>query len=705
MHKLLVVDDQLENRTIISEALGDIPIEIHQAEDGYQALDLVEKHHYFAILLDIFMPGMNGFDCAEKLSKDKRFSQIPIIFVTASDKSDDYILKSYGLGAVDFISKPIDPYILESKIRVFLNLQTKVSDEKSVICDLREEKNKQELMLNYIADGVIGFDKNNIITYANLAACTLLTAPADEILGNNIKDYVSPQSEAEEWAQSDFVQTYRDGQCNHCDDTYFWRQKTHKFPVQYTQSSIYSDNSIVGGMLVFQDISERKEMEKRLLKIAKYDELTGLANRSLYWEFLQKSIELAKRAEENLYILFLDLDRFKDVNDSLGHDAGDLLLIHVSERLRSTLRSADLISRLGGDEFAIIIQKTESDQAVAQICKKILSTFEKSFEIYGHEAYLGCSIGIARFPTDGEDASCITKSADTAMYSAKASGKNNFKFFQMEMHKKVESQLRLATELRVALTKDEIVPFFQTQVDIKEGRYIGAEALARWISGDESISPGVFIPVAEETGLISSVTQEILQAVGRTSREIDRMLPGVHFRVAVNISSKQVQESNFSRNLLNFFDQNSINPSRIEIEITESSLMNNSSKVVKELLTLRSNDIHISIDDFGTGYSSLAYLKSIPLDTIKIDQSFVKDIGKNKSDEKIIHAIIQLAHSLELKVVAEGVESQEQLNFLTDLDCDIIQGFLFSHPSPKDEFLRELALPFNQTMRRHIIGA
>ncbi|WP_086929683.1 two-component system response regulator [Agarilytica rhodophyticola] len=689
--RCLVVESCGTHRHYFHQILDDFPIDIHEVTNAQQAVEEMPLEKLFAIFIDVEMLNMDGFERAKNIRNNTSFQHIPIFFITPSNFSRSSVNKHYELGRIDFITKPIDAPTLKNKIEILLGMTLSTAIDYKMLADLRKKERSQELMLNYIADGVIGFDLNSKVTYANTAACTLLTISKENILGIDIKDIINPTVSDEVWQNSDFVQTFKEGQCNHCDDTYFWRQKSYRFPVEFTQSSVYSDDEVVGGMLVFQDITERKEMAKELLKIAKYDQLTGLANRTLYWEFLEKAIEVAKRKQENIYVLFIDLDRFKDINDSMGHDAGDILLVQASERLKGVLRSADLVSRVGGDEFAVILHHVESDHFVARVCEKILSEFEHSFKVFNNNTYIGCSIGVSRFPTDGENAGLLTKAADTAMYSAKAAGRNNYKFFQNKMHEHVTRQLLIANELRAALYHHRIIPYFQLKVDINTGFYVGAEALARWVKPDNDlVSPGVFIPVAEETGLINSIGKEILMQVGKIAESSFLAAKNSDFRIAVNISAKQLVEANFSYNILSMFDHNNIDPKHIEFELTETSLMQNSRQVSQELYCLRKAGIHISIDDFGTGYSSLSYIKNLPLDTLKIDQSFVRDIGHDANDEKIVKAIIQLAHSLDLNVIAEGVESKLQLEFLKGLGCDQAQGFLFSKPVPSAQFLSQL---------------
>ena len=682
--KILIVDDHIDNVRLIEFMLDGLPLATDSASNGLEALDKINTQSYALILMDVQMPKMDGFECVAEIRKQKKFQHIPIIFLTAIGNTQRYVGQGYRLGAVDYIIKPVDEEALISKIKIFLELYRRQQETQEALAQVRELQRKYEQILNFTAEGIIGIDMAHSITFANTAACTLLTASQKELIGSSIKDIIAPDTSQEEWSRSDFVQILEDGQCHQQEDRFFWRKGSYQFPVQYTQSSIIENERVLGGVLVFQDISERKNIESRLVSLAKFDQLTGLANRTLYWEFLEKSIEVSKRGNSPLYLIFIDLDQFKEINDSLGHDAGDLLLIQASERLKSSLRSADLIARLGGDEFAVLIQQVNSEDDVGALAGKLIQTFSEPFQLYGEEVYIGCSAGIACCPNDGDDATKLTKAADTAMYNAKQSGRNTFRFFKSDMQVRVRAHLEIASELRQALRNDEIIPYFQPKVDLGNQKYVGAEALARWQHSTKGlVSPGIFIPVAEDSGLITPLGEKMLIAAGLQAKIWQNLMPeDSFFRISVNVAAKQLQNKDFAKNILSIIEKYDLNPSTLELELTETGLMGSGIYLTKALHTLRSEGIQISIDDFGTGYSSLAYLKRLPIDTLKIDQAFVRDIGEDSADESIIKAIIQMSHSLGLKVVAEGVETQEQLSFLEMLGCNYAQGFLFERPQP-----------------------
>ncbi|OUR88951.1 hypothetical protein A9Q81_22725 [Gammaproteobacteria bacterium 42_54_T18] len=669
-------------------ALETLPSAFDRALSGEDAIELAKENEYAAILMDINMPRMNGFECVEKIRNLPFHRLTPIIFITAAGNQEGYIRQGYEVGAIDYLSKPFDEDILLSKLNILLALFNERKSTEEALAQVRFLQRQHEQLLNFTAEGIIGLDVENVITFVNTAACTLLTAKRNDIVGQSIKDFIDPLSNNNDWMASEFVQTFKENQCNQDDNSLFWRNKQAQFPVQYTQSSIIEDDERKGGVIIFQDISERKEIESQLVNLAKFDQLTGLSNRTLYWEFLEKLTANCQRIGDNLCVMFLDLDHFKDINDTLGHDAGDLLLVQASERLKDVLRNADLIARLGGDEFAVVLQQMTSINDAANVAQKIIDVFSQPFYLFGKDAYIGTSIGIASFPEHGTDAITLTKAADTAMYHAKKSGRNNFKFFDNDMHMRIQSHIEVTNELRLAIKGCDILPYYQPIIHIAENRISGFEALARWNHKDKGmISPGVFIPIAEEAGLIEDLGQFMLLKAGQ---QANQWFTGNYsdarnnLTIAINVAAKQIKQKNFSEQILTLLTENKIAVNHIKLELTESALMDDPMDVIRQLNDLRKAGITIAIDDFGTGYSSLSYLKKFPIDYLKIDQSFIRDIGEDTNDEAIIRAIIQMAHSLGQKVIAEGVETQ-QLDFLASSGCDYAQGFLFSKPVPWGE--------------------
>ncbi|MES2932127.1 MAG: EAL domain-containing protein, partial [Pseudomonadota bacterium] len=453
------------------------------------------------------------------------------------------------------------------------------------------------------------------------------------------------------------------------------------FHVEIERKIVRSSEQLIM-VVVIRDITERKEAEQKLVRMAHYDVLTGLPNRALYFEALQKA--LAQAVENNwvIAVLFIDLDRFKNVNDTLGHLIGDELLRQFGKRLVQCLRSRDIVGRLGGDEFALILVMPDGPQDAVVVTNKIRESLYPPFNLKGHEVTLTASIGITIFPDDAGDPETLIKYADTAMYRAKESGRDAYRFFTAAMNDQAVARLDLESALRRALDNDEFVLFYQPKINVISGCMSGAEALLRWNRpGQGLISPAEFIPLLEETGLIVRVGSWVIaKACQQIAQWAAAGLGPIH--VAVNISTKQFFEGDLEFDIRSAVSQHKIEASLLELELTETSFMSNAEEIITALMNLKKIGVRISIDDFGTGYSSLSYLKRFPIDTLKIDIAFIREIITNSDDAAITLAIINMAHSLKLSVIAEGVENAAQLAFLKRHFCDEIQGYYFSRPLP-----------------------
>lgn len=451
------------------------------------------------------------------------------------------------------------------------------------------------------------------------------------------------------------------------------------------------------------DITERQQAEEKIQFLAYYDGLTNLPNRLLFKEHLNQALAYSERHERLMAVMFVDVDRFKQINDTFGHSLGDLLLKGIAERLTYCLRRSDCVSRLqlreteasigrfGGDEFTILIPDIPNERAVAKIAKRLLETVSEQFVLDKQEIIVTSSIGISIYPHDGTNAESLLKHADVAMYAAKEKGRGGYNFFNESMNKRSFDKLTLENHLRKAINRNEFTIYYQPKVEIETRKLIGAEALLRWNHPTKGlIAPAQFIPVAEETGLIKPMGLWGFHAVCKQSMEWQKIgLPPVP--IAVNLSAVQFQQSDLTDKIIQILMDTGMNPKLIEVEITESTIMQNEEDAGKVLMRLKELGISISIDDFGTGYSSLCYLKRFTLDSLKIDRSFIKHLNTDPEDRAITTAIISLARHLGMKVIAEGVEEQEHLKFLTELGCDQAQGYFFSPPLPADEFLEYLS--------------
>jgi diguanylate cyclase (GGDEF)-like protein/PAS domain S-box-containing protein len=451
-----------------------------------------------------------------------------------------------------------------------------------------------------------------------------------------------------------------------------------------------ADGAFKGYRGVGRDVTHQRLAEQQVLKLARYDGLTGLPNRNMFIDELERTLARARRHGERFALFFIDLDRFKNINDSLGHGAGDQLLKVMATRLRELLRESDLVARLGGDEFVVLLDGAVEAAALGQVARKALAAIGEPVAIDARSYQVTGSIGISLYPDDGDDAATLLKNADAAMYLAKDRGKNNYQFYTAQLAAQSAQQFALEADLRAGLPRDELQLHYQPKVRLGDGRLVGMEALLRWMHPQRGLlAPGAFVTLAEDSGLILPIGQWVLRAACRQVRawrDVGLPVP----RIAINLSARQFADDTLVDEVRDALAAQGLEPAALEVEITESVLMADPQAANRTLQGLHALGVHIAIDDFGTGYSSLAYLKRFPAQTVKIDRSFVKGLPLDHDDAAITQAVIAMAHSLGLDVVAEGVETQAQLDFLRQLGCDQAQGYLIGRPMPADQLQQRL---------------
>ncbi|HYD62693.1 MAG TPA: EAL domain-containing protein [Noviherbaspirillum sp.] len=538
------------------------------------------------------------------------------------------------------------------------------------------------------ANAVVITDREGIIEYVNPWFTRITGFAAEEVVGKTPRVLKSGETHPEtykrlwdtilsgkEWT-GELHNTKKNGE-------FYWCLEVI--------SPLKDENgNITHFVAVTEDISERKQTEQTIRHLAFHDPLTGLPNRRLFNDRLHQAAALRHRKENCFALMLLDLDRFKTVNDTLGHDVGDALLKAVAARLLNSTRQGDTLARMGGDEFALIALEITQPEDMARLAEKLLDALSEPFHLFGHELYVTTSIGVTLYPNDAVDAEALIKNADIALYRAKDLGRNNFQFFTSDMNAAMMHRLRLESAMRWAIERNEFMLNYQPQADVVSGRIHGTEALIRWRHPELGmIPPAQFIPLAEETGMIVQIGEWILQTACAQAKAWQ--LAGLPMRVAVNLSARQFHQGDLAETIADILRELDLPPDLLEIELTEGILMEDTSQTAAILNKLHDMGVQISIDDFGTGYSSLSYLKRLPIQILKIDQSFVRDIHTDADDRAIVTAVIALAHSMKLRVVAEGVETPEQLAFLREYACDIMQGYLFSKPVTGDEVLSLLA--------------
>ncbi len=436
---------------------------------------------------------------------------------------------------------------------------------------------------------------------------------------------------------------------------------------------------------------EHKRIQQKLTRLAKYDVLTGMANRALFMDAMSGAIARADRYNWGIAVLFLDLDHFKNVNDSLGHDVGDQLLLSFAQRLKSSVRTSDLIARFGGDEFAVLLENVNSEAAISHTATKILNDMNAPHTLGNHNVVARPSIGIVTYPEMGADPESLIKQADTAMYEAKRLGRYNYQFFVKEMQNRAINRTQFEADLGVAIEKDEFILHYQPQVETVTGNIVGLEALIRWQHSEKGlISPLTFIPIAEECGLIFAIGEWVIKNACQKVKVWEKTKLLADCKVTINLSAPQLNQVKIVDTLIKFIELTRVEPTKIELELTESAIMDNPKNANIIFEQLQEIGIHIAIDDFGTGYSSLKYLAELPINTLKIDRTFINKCTTDEKQSAIVISTIGLAHNLGLQVVAEGVETQEQIDFLHEHNCDVLQGYFYSKPLPYEQLIKSI---------------
>jgi len=682
---ILIVDDQKANLVALEATLSELEdVEIIAATSGPEALSILLKKSVAMVLLDVQMPGMDGFEVATYMRQRTKTRHVPIIFLTAINKEDGYMFKGYEKGGVDFLFKPLDPFILLSKVRIFLELDGRQQKLEETLTKLKQVKTSNEVLLRSVGEGIIGVSLQGTITFVNPAAEMILGIHSPGLIGQHLYQAVIVSTHTAErttWQDSKLFKACSEGRAYHTDVGVFRAYHNKMLPVEFTASPTHSPSGdFDGAVIVFKDITERKKIEEKLHYMAQYDVLTGLGNRNLFTSALNNSITYSDHSGQPFSLLFMDLDRFKQVNDTLGHDAGDELLKEVAKRVGACIRDTDILCRLGGDEFTVIINGVSAEIASERVSRKLLESISKPFEIFGQELYVGASIGIVYYPDMGKDSSELIRNADMAMYQAKHEGRNRFCVFEHDMKTQVEESMALEVELRRAVENMDFELYYQPKFNMVSGQVVGAEALIRWCSDGKWISPATFIPLAEETGLINNIGRWVFETAAvqvQQWSEIYELEEG--FRISVNMSVQQLQDPKLLEVMGDFVRSAGINMDLLEIEITESLFLERTEINMNNLAGIRELGAGIALDDFGTGYSSMSYLAQLPLTVIKIDKSFVDDVDKPQGGA-IVSAVVALARGMNVGVIAEGVEMEEQAKHLIELGCEIAQGYYYSKP-------------------------
>jgi diguanylate cyclase (GGDEF)-like protein/PAS domain S-box-containing protein len=685
---ILVVDDNPANLSVLVDHLERRGYEVLVALGGLEALDRLRYAQPDLILLDVMMPDLDGLETCRRLKRLEAGRDIPVIFMTALTDVDSKVA-AFAAGGVDYVSKPFQVEELMARVKTHLTLrrtQVELQAQKSGLENeiaarhaaetlLQESELRHRRLFETAGDGIVVIDlQARTVFDLNEQAAHMLGGSLADMRGRRLDDLAAFQSAGGGKA---VIRALRNTTQVKWDE-WGWQKPDETAVSVEVLGTTYCAGSRPFAQLAFRDIRARKEAEARVRYLALHDALTGLPNRTLLMDRLTQAIAQARRDQTQIGLLLLDLDHFKHINDSLGHFVGDALLEEVSRRLRGVLREVDTPARLGGDEFVVAACGLTGPADAEVLAQRIVEAFAPTFRIGNHDLHIGTSIGISLYPSDGDNPAALLQAADTAMYQAKKKGRGNYRLFTRDLSMAAERWHMLSSDLYGACERGEFVLHYQPQVSLDTSRIIGLETLLRWQHPVEGlIQPGLFIPLLEEHGRMVEAGRWVLRnACAQNAAWQAQGLPKV--RVAVNLSAQQFYRGDIVRCVRDALDESRLAPEWLELELTENLTLDDTDATLRIMRDLKEMGVYLSLDDFGTGWSSLAYLKRFPLDRIKIDRSFIRDLGADSSTAAIVHSIIDLTRQLDLDCIAEGVETEAQLAYLREEQCPGIQGFLFS---------------------------
>ena len=694
MPKILLIEKDTNDADAIREALatgggGSFELKVvSQLSDGIQWL---KNKGTDAILLGISLPSSHGIEAFEKVFMEA--PEIPIL-ILGDNASEGLAKEAVARGAQDYLLPDHLAYSLPRALRNAI-------ERKAVEDALYLEKQRALVTLSSIGDAVLCTDCSGNVTYLNFVAEIMTGWGREEANGLPLTEvFRIIDAATRQTAKGPLEMAVEQNSAAGLTlNSVLIRRDGREFAIENSSAPIHDRaGRVIGSVIVFHDVSASRVMSLEMTRLAQHDFLTGLPNRVLLFDRINQSISLARRKNRSIAVMFVDLDRFKEINDLYGHDAGDKLLQSVSKRLLAGVRGSDTVSRLGGDEFVILLSEIHYPDDAGKSAKKILLSLCAPCSIGGQNLRVEGSIGISVYPDDGEDAETLIKNADAAMYHAKEKGRNNFQFFKNEFRLKSVRRQFIEGDLRRALDRAKFLLHYQPKVDLHTGKIAGAEALIRWRQPDrELIRPSLFIPVAEDSGLIVQIGRWVLHEACRQAREWqDAGLP--YLLISVNASAAEFRSKTFVAGVRGALDETRLDARYLDIELTERILVVNDETVVSVLRELKQMGIHLEVDDFGTGYSSLSYLQDFPVDVLKIDQSFVHRITSDVHDSPIVRSIVDMGRNLNLRVIAEGIETPQQLAVLQSERCAEGQGYLLGRPMPSAQFAHLLQVGIDRSV-------
>ena len=697
-----ILDDRATNRKIFAKLAGSIAddITVQTFADPLVALRWLQDHTPDLVVTDYKMPHMDGAEFVRRFRELTGATELPIMVITVYEERD-FRLRALEAGATDFLISPVDHHEFCTRARNLLKLrkqqlllakhatsleQKLERSERFREEALRDSSERLAQVIDTVPAMISATDRNGHFLFVNAFHTSLAGLDPAEAVGQRTGVLFGEEHGAKSRALDRKV--FETGMALPPFEEEIVDCARATRVVLTTKSPLRDrSNAVIGVLTSSIDITDRKRAEEHLLYIARHDALTGLPNRTLLSDRLRREIARARRGDRSFALHLVDLDGFKNINDVLGHAVGDKFLNVIARRLQALARESDTVARLGGDEFAILQTQVGGSGEAANFAQAIVQAVSEPYQFADEQIATSASVGISLHPPDGGDAQQLLKNADLAMYRAKADGRNLVRFYAADMETRAQEARRLNSALRQAIAERQFLLYYQPQIDLRSGAIVGAEALLRWQRPVRGlVSPGTFLARAEENGMIISINEWVLEAACREARSWTRIgLPPL--RIGVNLSAEQFKHG-VPLLVAKTLADTGLEPWRLDLELTESTVMEDTKTVVGDLEQLHELGVSISIDDFGTGYSSLTYVKNFPVNRLKIDQCFIRDLPSDPSDAAIVRAIVSLGHSLELGVVAEGVESAEQLAHLKTEGCDEVQGYYFGKPMPAEDFVR-----------------
>ena len=687
---LLIVDDYPENLISMRALLQRQDWQVMTAASGFEALSLLLEHDVDLVLLDVQMPGMDGFEVARLMRGSQRTRLTPIIFLTANEQSPDAVIKGYASGAVDYLFKPFDPQILKPKVQALLEHQRNRRALQRLSHDLEVARAFNASVLENAAEGILVVSEGGVIRFANPAMSRLLNATVQELQGRDFLDFLQ-KPHIPVWLESEIYTGYKRGETLRLHDALLRTAPGQQVPVALSCAPLPAEQRAM--VVTVLDMSVVRHLHQQLEFQAVTDPLTGLLNRRGFYQTVENLLLRGERTDSAWVLLYLDLDGFKRVNDSLGHDAGDRVLRWVSEQLKACLRPFDILARMGGDEFTALLDLEFPEQA-AKIAEKLIERVSICQQIDGLEITLGASIGIATFPDCGANLDGLLRASDIAMYEAKRAGRQQYRFYDHEMNGRARSRLMLEESVRTAIENRDFNLVYQPQVSIANGQVRGFEALLRWQHpsvGD--VPPGLFLPLLEEARLISRLGSWIYHR-GAGQRKAWETLFAEDLVLGVSLSSTQFGMPNLVTELRQVLERHGLQPRHLEVEVTEEALMQNPEETHKTLRLLRNLGVRVALDDFGSGPCSLAHLRDLELDTLKLDRHLIARLPESSRDAALVRTVIDLCKQYGMLVIAEGVETVAQYQWLQANGCEYVQGFLVARPMMAED-VGDFVRPFD----------